>query len=503
MNDSFDWTRALLSCLIASISAFVAFEAVGHREQSEKRQLWITLGSLTLGVGIWSTHFHSLLGWHAGFRRFYDTRIIFGSVLLAVLGSWLALNLISRPSPGSRVNRAIASLFLAGGITGMHMAGMIALHFAPEAQWSIPWLTASFCIAVLLSYGSLSLLSSRNYDGARMASRGLGATTLGVGICLAHFTAMHAMMLPKGIRSIQTLTNMSGPVLGRIGTINVFVFAFGLLILSYHRSSRWMQLAHEARVQAEDASRQAERLATAGKIAASIAHEINNPLEAVINLLYLMKDEKNEACRQEYLGQAQSEVNRISEITTHTLKFYRQQSAPELVDVTDLLETAIVLFQAKMDRAQIHVERFWEPDLPLVLCRAGEIRQVLANLVGNATDAMPTGGILRLVLRKREDTLEISVADTGCGISEETKQRIFEPFFTTKGAAGTGLGLSISAEIIARHGGQIELMSSTKPEDRGTQFRICLPCHPEQPTPTFSEASRERTGVLKTALMTG
>ena len=237
----------------------------------------------------------------------------------------------------------------------------------------------------------------------------------------------------------------------------------------------------------EDALRKTEKLAAAGRLAASIAHEINNPLEAVTNLLYLIRlqDSLGPETRQ-YVELAQHEVARVSEITQQTLRFYRQSTLPVTANVSELLDSVLTLHQGRVTTLQVEVRRIYQPDVEL-FCFVGEMRQLFANLIGNALDAMTPGpGRLVLSVRRsrswRDPSVEgvrFSVFDTGCGMSDEVLSRIFEPFFTTKEATGTGLGLWVSAEIIRKHHGAIRIRSrayaDTGTSSHGTGFMIFFP----------------------------
>jgi PAS domain S-box-containing protein len=232
---------------------------------------------------------------------------------------------------------------------------------------------------------------------------------------------------------------------------------------------------------AEAALLQNEKLAAVGRLASSIAHEINNPLESVTNLLYLAKTAAVSPQALSYLTLAETELRRASDITNLTLRFHKQSSRPTLVTCDDLIGSALGLHQSRLRNAEIRCERRKRAQQP-VLCFDGEIRQVLNNLVSNAIDAMsPSGG--RLLLRSREGHhwptrrlgMILTVADTGPGISPHTLPRIFEPFYTTKGIAGTGLGLWVSKEILDRHDGHLAVRSSQHPSHQGTVFSLFLP----------------------------
>lgn len=238
---------------------------------------------------------------------------------------------------------------------------------------------------------------------------------------------------------------------------------------------------------AEQALVQSEKLAAVGRLASSISHEINNPLESVTNLLYLLstRDDLTPGAI-ELVRIAQEELERVTQITTQTLRFHRQTEKPFLTTPKDLLDPVLRLYRGRLNHSGIAIE----PDYagaPPVLCLASEIRQVLNNLIGNAMDAMPNGG--RLLVRARSASepstrrsgLRITVADTGHGMSPATRQRIFDAFFTTKDAHGTGLGLWISAEIVARHRGSLRVHSSTAPHHHGTVFTLFLPFATDDP----------------------
>ncbi len=269
-----------------------------------------------------------------------------------------------------------------------------------------------------------------------------------------------------------------------------------------------------ARLQAEEALRRSEKLAAAGRLAASIAHEINNPLESVTNLLYLLSvDEQLTQTARGYVELAQQELGRVSEITQQTLRFYRQSSLPLDTRVADVLRSVLVLHQGKIHAASIHVEHRID-DEAMLFGYTGELRQLFANLVGNAIDAMSGGGMLCLRVRKGsrlgKSGIWITVADTGTGMPESVRRRIFEPFFTTKEATGTGLGLWVSTEIMEKHGGTIQVRSraAVSPPEQialvtnpstGTIFRLFFPLGGVPRGPVMIRSSRHIGMALPTA----
>jgi PAS domain S-box-containing protein len=238
------------------------------------------------------------------------------------------------------------------------------------------------------------------------------------------------------------------------------------------------------RKRAEDALRKSEKLATAGRLAASIAHEINNPLESVTNLLYLLQ--RHPSLDQEahhYAQLAQQEVARVSEMAQRTLRFYRQSTLPIKANVAEILNSVLMVYQGRFNALHTQVETRFDRDAEL-FCFAGELRQVFANLIGNALDASSEGGRLFLGLRRSHcrktgrPGVRITVADNGSGMPPSVRRRIFEPFFTTKDATGTGLGLWITTEILEKHGATISVKSRQALDDTrpsGTVFTIFFP----------------------------
>jgi signal transduction histidine kinase len=232
--------------------------------------------------------------------------------------------------------------------------------------------------------------------------------------------------------------------------------------------------------QTEEALRQTEKLAAVGRMASSIAHEINNPLESVTNLLYLIEQSGSFEEIRDFSQNAQRELSRVANIVTQTLRFHRHSAKPVEANLSETMASVISLYQGRLLALDVSVERQLKKTEPL-LCYESELRQVFANLIGNALDASQKGG--RLLLRKREAHhpltgaagIRITIADTGSGMSKETKQRLFEPFFTTKEVTGTGLGLWISHSIVEKHEGTIRVRSSQRAEHHGTVFSLFFP----------------------------
>ena len=256
---------------------------------------------------------------------------------------------------------------------------------------------------------------------------------------------------------------------------------------------------------AEAALVQSEKLAAVGRLASSISHEINNPLEAITNLLYLtaMHEDLPEEIKT-YVHLAQSELSRVSQIATQTLRFHRQAVRPTHVNAASLVNAVLNLYQGRLNNSFFNVWATFESNTP-ILCFENDIRQVLNNLIANAIDAMRSGGHLLARAHDITDPLtgrpvvRITIADTGHGMSEAIRKRVFEPFYTTKDLNGTGLGLWISAGIIDRHHGRMAVRSSEHPIHHGTIFSLILPLNPLAPGVTSSPFTEEAGLVIPTS----
>ncbi len=231
------------------------------------------------------------------------------------------------------------------------------------------------------------------------------------------------------------------------------------------------------RKQAEEALLQSEKLASVGRMAATIAHEINNPLEAVVNSLYLaLQDHSLSDAARGHLRVADEQLGRVVQLTKQTLGFYRETRARTVVKVPALIDDVLSFFGRKLNEKHIVVHKRYDAENGIAPGTTGELRQVLANLIANSIDALPADGHLHVRVARchvaADPMVRITVADSGHGISTEHVGRIFEPFFTTKEKVGTGLGLWITREIVQRHGGRVVVR--TRP-GTGTVFCIYLP----------------------------
>jgi PAS domain S-box-containing protein len=223
---------------------------------------------------------------------------------------------------------------------------------------------------------------------------------------------------------------------------------------------------------------QSEKFAATGRMAATIAHEINNPLDSVMNLVFLARTSSSINKARDYLQTAEKELERVAHIVRQTLGYYRETVAPVTIDIRELIEDVLAVYQRKLNANKIAVDCWFDHHRPIT-ANKGELVQVLSNVIANSIDAMSDGGVLQVKVEEtshsNEQGVRIVVRDNGAGIREEHLARIFEPFFTTKGHLGTGIGLWVAKQLVEKRRGQISITSGTDTGNSGTTLAIFIP----------------------------
>jgi PAS domain S-box-containing protein len=222
---------------------------------------------------------------------------------------------------------------------------------------------------------------------------------------------------------------------------------------------------------------QAEKIAATGRMAATIAHEVNNPLEAVTNLLYLLRPMIINPDGINYLNSAEDELGRVSHIANQTLGYYREHTSARRTSLTEIVLHAITIYEPRCAAAGIEIRRSLNSS-KAVLLRRGEMMQVISNLIANSIYAMPTGGVLAISvedMQESEDGIRLTIQDDGVGIAADDLPKVFDAFFTTRTTVGTGIGLFVAKQFVEGHGGRIDIESRNRPEDHGTAVRVFLP----------------------------
>ena len=236
----------------------------------------------------------------------------------------------------------------------------------------------------------------------------------------------------------------------------------------------------------EEALLQSEKIAAAGRMASTIAHEVNNPLEAVTNLLYLLRPLVADVVGLEYLETAESEIARVSHIAKQTLGFYREHAAATGTSLSDLVQRAVTIYKPRCSIKGVTIQASLNATKKIVL-RRGEIMQVISNLIANSMYAMPTGGTLSVSTDDVEGGVLVTIRDTGMGIAAQDLPKVFDAFFTTRSAIGTGIGLFVAKGFVEGHAGRITLESSQHPQEHGTTVRIFLPLQSSYSNPSAAQ----------------
>ncbi len=224
---------------------------------------------------------------------------------------------------------------------------------------------------------------------------------------------------------------------------------------------------------------QAEKIAATGRMAATIAHEINNPLEAVVNLLYLLREKVADDDGRSLLAAAEEELGRVSHIAKQTLGYYRENAAASLASLDEIAGHALTIYEPRCIAGGITVRKSPGPSTKVVL-RRGEMMQVVSNLIVNAIYAMPSGGTLSVAVcdaSSAEDGIVLTIEDDGVGITPKDLPKVFDAFFTTRATVGTGIGLFVAKQFVEGHGGRIDIESRYDSDRHGTTVRVLLPLH--------------------------
>jgi PAS domain S-box-containing protein len=224
---------------------------------------------------------------------------------------------------------------------------------------------------------------------------------------------------------------------------------------------------------------QSEKIATTGRMAATIAHEINNPLESLINLIFLARQHSDPGGRaSSFLATAEEELERVAHIARQTLGFYKDTGAPADIYLHDILENVLSVYNSRILAARVTIDARFN-DMRKISVSKGEMLQVFSNIIANAIDAMQKGGVLsvstRHVFSSSQESIRVLIQDTGRGIDPKHLPQVFEPFFTTKGDLGTGIGLWVARRLVEQRGGRIAIASATAAGSSGTSVTIDLP----------------------------
>jgi two-component system cell cycle sensor histidine kinase/response regulator CckA len=474
----------VLSIVIASVASYTALELAARitAARGAERLAWLAGGSIAMGVGIWSMHFIGMLAFHLPMPIRYGLSLVLLSVVVAIGASALALFIASRPALGPLALIG-GAIWMGPAIAGMHYIGMASLSVEASLAYSIGLVIASVTIAVLASLAGLWLAHRLRVDETRRtrAWRLASALVFGAAIAGMHYTGMAAAQFSTPGRT-------GYPRGGLLASAHLAVgVAIGtLLILGVGLFGAYLDRRLRSRAQTLERQRDAQKLEALGQLAGGIAHDFNNLLTAIMGHAEFLKQEPGLSdSGREDIGQIEAAASRAAELTRQLLAFGRRQVLePRPMALNEVVGDTMRML-GRVVGENIEVKVAMAPDLALTMADPTQVSQILINLVVNARDAMPKGGLLTIETRNTEvgtpsfgqhldappgSYVMLGVTDNGVGIAPEHQPRIFEPFFTTKGPGrGTGLGLSTVYGIVAQTGGSISVYSEP---GRGSTFCV-------------------------------
>ncbi len=483
LPSSYDLLQVALSVLIATSASYVGLDLAGRvtATSGRARLVWLIGGSTAMGIGIWAMHFVGMLAFRLPVPVEYDWPTVLLSLLVGILCSAFALVVVSRRKMGLTY-ALIGSVVMGCGIAGLHYIAMAAMRLPAECRFDFRVVALSVVLAAVFSFAALWLEFCFRDEPKNSVWRKLGsALVMGVAISAMHYTGMAAATFVPAAPSLVISHAVNISSLGTLGIAATTLLVLGLAVLSSLVDRRFDAQAFElALAQARLELAHVARVATMGELTASIAHEINQPLTAVVNNgTFALRQVASGAPNLEELREALEEIvndgTRASAVISR-IRALLKKDAPDRVelDINDVIHGVTVLVRHEATRSHVSVQLDLAADLPQVLGDRVQLQQVLINLIINGIEAMRT-----LTDRPRElliksarnaDAVLIQVQDSGRGLDPEQADRIFEPFFTTK-PQGIGMGLSISRSIIESHGGRLWSV----PTSSGALFQFTLP----------------------------
>lgn len=362
--------------------------------------------------------------------------------------------------------RRVAPDYFAAAIATICYFGIIGFIYKADILYGRVTSLVTVTLFVILAIAMVC--SSRTLQFAQFISSDLA------GGIVARRVLLSILVLLPLLGWVEVKTRRAGLLDLEMGIASLVVAAATIFTILVLRTALEVDDLDKRRSQAEAGLIQTEKLAAAGRMAATIAHEINNPLGAVTNLLYVVRNiEMDDKTRDSYLAMAEDELRHLSLISKQTLGFYRESSDPTVVNCGELVQQVVALYRSRCANKGVDLRLDVTQDA-IAWCVSGELRQVLVNLVSNSLDACPNSqGLIRLSASRNGEVVVLSVSDNGYGVKDEDRERIFEPFFTTKESVGTGLGLWVSKGLMEKNSGSIELIRGDVPFQ--TTFRLTLP----------------------------
>ncbi len=467
-----------LSILVACFASYTALDLCGHVGPARgfARRVWLVAAALTMGGGIWSMHFVAMLAFIMPIPISYDIGLTALSLVVAILVTGIGFYVISRQR-ASPLRLVLSGIFMGLGIAGMHYTGMAAMRGNVELSYD----PLFFALSLLVAIGASTVALWVAFRTTDLGQKLVAAVLMGVAISGMHYTGMKAANFycsrPGSIAAqLNASVDQSNLALAVAG-ITFLILAFASVASLFERKR-----AEEALRQAQANLAHVSRVMTLGELTASISHEVNQPLAAVVingqvclRLLALETPRPDEV--RASVERIVKDANRASEVIKR-IRALAKRTEPQMVslDINDVIREAILLVQREVlnHGASLRTELAFA--LPPVLGDRVQLQQVVINLLMNGIEAMASirDRPREIVIRSERDEdgeVHVSVQDSGIGIDSETAERLFSAFFTTK-PSGMGMGLSISRSIIRAHGGRLWVSPNA---DHGAAFQFTIP----------------------------
>jgi NO-binding membrane sensor protein with MHYT domain len=467
-----------LSILVACLASYTALDLSGHVAPARgfARRGWLVAAALTMGGGIWSMHFIAMLAFIMPIPMSYDIGLTALSLVVAIFVTGIGFYVISRQS-ASPLRLVLSGIFMGLGIAGMHYTGMAAMRGNVELSYDPLFFALSLVIAIGASTAAL-WVAFRTTDPVQKL---VAAVVMGLAISGMHYTGMRAAIFyctrpGSNVAQINASVDQTNLALAVAG-ITFLILAFASVASQFERKR-----AEEALRQAQAELAHVSRVMTLGELTASISHEVNQPLAAVVingqvclRLLALETPRLDEM--RAAVERIVREANRASEVIQR-IRALAKRTEPRMIslDINDVIREAILLVQREVFTHRVSLRTELASALPPVLGDRVQLQQVVINLLINGVEAMAsiTDRPREILIRSQQPEagqVLVQVQDSGIGIDSETAERLFSAFFTTK-PSGMGMGLSISRSIIRAHGGR--LWVSPNP-DHGAAFQFTVP----------------------------
>ena len=477
VTGTYDPKLVALSILVACVASYTALDLSAHvgLDRGFARRVWLAAAALTMGGGIWSMHFVGMLAFIMPTPMSYDIGLTILSLVVAIFVTGGGFYVISRQS-ASPLRLVLGGIFMGLGIAAMHYTGMAAMRGHAEPSYDARFVALSLAIAIGASTLALWLAFRTTDPGQKLVA----AVVMGLAISGMHYTAMraaiftaHAPVHEAQVNASLDQTNLALAIAG----ITFIILAFASVASLFERTR-----AEEALRQAQTELAHVNRVTTAGQLAASIGHEVAQPVAASVTnanaaLRWLAAEPPDLEEARQALGRILRDGRRADEILGRIRALVRKETPrKDLFDINETILEVIALTRVELHRNGVSPQTRLADGLPPVLGDRIQLQQVMLNLILNAVEAMSGPGdqprnLLITTEKDEANGVRVAVRDSGPGLSPESLGRLFDAFYTTK-ASGMGMGLSICRSIVEAHGGRVW---ATPNEPRGAAFQFTLP----------------------------